>query len=573
MKLCYIWIEDYKGFLNQGFNFATDYTFSFSKSDSKLTRTTNKKFIQDFFGSGITEITGIIGKNASGKTNVLELIQYISEGANTKINKPFFVVYKADNYFTIYYYKMPQILLDFDASFLSYEGKISNVNSIFFSNVFDGRRHNFGSKIINISTNDLLNSQFGENTNKNYQKTIQQQIRLIKSPKFNLLEKVETLVNANENHKLIPSKVILTSPIWSNIINRTKTFDEKFKRQTETDIYLKEFVLSFKKKITDNKSAKAIKYYSAFLIFIDFVLNRDILKYYDNKNYENEKEHNFILISLFEITKEELRIDEIYKYFTNEFAHKIDQYWNVFETSKFLYELDEVDLGNQTNQDIREDIGTYSNRIVQFNLDYNDKVGSFLINYLDAVTNQSLSYAVEWAGISSGHKAYLNLFSKFHSIASKIKEDNILICIDEGDLYFHPKWQTEFLYKLINILPNLLDKPCQLILTTHSPFLVSDLPKNNLIFLEKNSSGFLSVIPNEKIEGETFGGNIGELYLDAFFMQGSLISHFAASKIQMIIDKIRDAKGQITNEDKILINEIGEKLIRTQLKNLIDDKN
>jgi hypothetical protein len=567
IKLCYIWIEEYKGFRNQGFNFATDY------SDSNITRTKNEKHIKNFFGSGIINITGIIGKNASGKTNILELIQYISEGANTIINKPFFAIYNTGKTFIIYNYKMPQVRNDFGAEVRNYEGKIPEINSIFFSNVFDGRRHNFSKKIINISTNDLLNSQFGENINKNYQKTIQQQIKFIKSPQFKLLEDIEVSVNENENHKLKPSKVILTSPIWSNIINRIKTFDEKYTRETKSEIKLKEFVLSFRKKITDNRSANSIKYFSAFLVFIDFVLNRDILKYSESKLYKDQKEYHIILNSLFEETQKDFRIDEIYKYFTTQFAVTIDKYWNVFETHKFLIDLVEVELGNQSNSELKEDIGTYANRRVQFTLDYNDRVGSFLTGYLDATTNQSLSYSVEWAGISSGHKAYINLFANFHSIASKVKEDSVLISIDEGDLYFHPKWQTEFLFKLINILPKLLNKKCQLFLTTHSPFLVSDLPKNNLLFVQKNNNGNLEVMENESIEGETFGGNIGELYLDAFFMQGSLISHFAASKIQAIVNKLRNREVQIDSEDRILITEIGDELIRSQLNNLVNDKN
>ena len=571
MKLCYIWIEEYKGFRNQGFNFATDYFFNYS--DSNITRTKNEKHIKNFFGSGIINITGIIGKNASGKTNILELIQYISEGANTIINKPFFAIYSAGRDFVIYNYKMPQLRNDFGAEIRNYEGKIPEVNSIFFSNVFDGRRHNFSKKILNISTNDLLNSQFGENINKNYQKTIQQQIKFIKSAQFKLLEDLEVSVNESESHKLKPSKVILTSPIWSNIINRIKTFDERYTKETKAEIKLKEFVLSFRKKITDNKSANSIKYFTAFLVFVDFLLNRDVLKYTESKQYKDQKEYHRILNSLFEETQKDFRIDEIYKFFTSEFAITIDKYWNVFETHKFLTDLPEYELGDQSNPEFKEDIGTYANRRVQFTLDYNDRVGSFLTGYLNATTNQSLSYSVEWAGISSGHKAYINLFANFYSIASKIKEDSVLICIDEGDLYFHPKWQTEFLYKLINILPKLLDKKCQLFLTTHSPFLVSDLPKNNLLFVQKNQNGHLEVISNNSIDGETFGGNIGELYLDAFFMQGSLISHFAASKIQAIVNKIRSQEGQINNEDRILIAEIGDELIRSQLNNLVNDKN
>jgi predicted ATPase len=573
MKLCYIWIEEYKGFINQGFNLDTEYIYNYSSPDSNITRVKNPQYIENFFDTGVANITGIIGKNASGKTNILELIQYISDGANTILNKPFFAIYSTDKSFIIYNYKMPSVTNNFKAEMRNYEGKIPEINSIFFSNVFDGRRHNFGKKIINICTNDLLNSQFGENINKNYQRTIQQQIKFIKSPHFELLENVEEFVNGNESYKLKPSKVVLTSPIWSNIISRVKTFDERYKRETGTDVYLREFVLSFRKKITDNRSANSIKYFSAFLVYIDFVLNRDLFKYSENKLYRSKKEYHYLLKPLFNITQNDLRIDEIYKFFTNEFAILIDKDWNVFETHKFLIDLNEFDFGDQNNQEFKEDIGTYTNRRIQFTLDYNDRIGSFLIGYLNAITNQSLSYSVEWAGISSGHKAYLNLFATFYSITSRVTENNVLICIDEGDLYFHPKWQTEFLFKLINILPKLLGKKCQLFLTTHSPFLLSDLPKNNLLFVQKNETGNLEVIPNKKIEGETFGGNIGELYLDAFFMQGNLISHFAAFKIQTLVNKIRKNKREINDDDITLINEIGDELIRNQLIKLIDGKN
>jgi hypothetical protein len=102
--------------------------------------------------------------------------------------------------------------------------------------------------------------------------------------------------------------------------------------------------------------------------------------------------------------------------------------------------------------------------------------------------------------------------------------------------------------------------------------LVSDLPKSNLLFVEKGMNSGLSVMDNDTIEGETFGGNIGELYLDAFFMQGKLISHFAADKIQDIIITIR--KGiKLSDEQRKIIASIGDELIRTQLENIGDDKN
>ncbi|WP_291285251.1 AAA family ATPase [Flavobacterium sp.] len=573
MKLCFIWVENYKGFVNQGFNFDTEFEYYYSSNTSKVSRQKNRHHIHNFFGEGITEITGIIGRNASGKTNILELIQYISDGANTIINTSFLAIFSDSGNTQIYFYKINELHSDFPAHLREYEGRIPETTSVFFSNIFDGRRHNFGKRIINISTNDLLNSQFGENVNKNYQKTIQQQIKFIKSPQFKFLEEAEIEVDNSPNLKLKPAKVILTSPIWANITNRVKTFELKLQREYEYQFPIKDFVQSFRKKITDNKSINSIRYFTAFLVYIDFILNRDILKYTDEKRYKNKNEYLKVLESLFKITEVDSRIDEIFKFITSEFMLAIDEHYSVFETVKFLKNLQEFELDSQSSDNFKQDIGTYSNRRIQYNLDYNDRIGIFLNGYLDAVTNQSLSYGVEWAGISSGHKAYINLFSNFYAAASKIRDRDVLICIDEGDLYFHPKWQTEFLFKLIKILPRLLKKNCQLFLTTHSPFLVSDLPKNNLIFVDKNEKGILEVISNKRIDGQTFGGNIGELYLDAFFMQGNLISHFAASKIQELVNKVRKDKRSINEDDFTLLEQLGDQLIQKQILNILHDKN
>jgi hypothetical protein len=55
-------------------------------------------------------------------------------------------------------------------------------------------------------------------------------------------------------------------------------------------------------------------------------------------------------------------------------------------------------------------------------------------------------------------------------------------------------------------------------------------------------------------------------------MQGKLISHFAADKIQDIIITIR--KGiKLSDEQRKIIASIGDELIRTQLENIGDDKN
>lgn len=569
-RLDYIWVESYKGFENQGFNFATQFEYAFEPSSSHLSRRGNEKYIENLFGVDIIEVTGIIGKNASGKTNILELIQYVVNGGNTIINRPFLAVFSNSGVFELYTYRIPKVSSDFETNSYQYKNGIGNTNSIFFSNVFDGRQYNFDKKTINISSNTLLQANFGENVSKVYQRSIQTQIKFINSNYFEILEAAEQKLLNSQNSRIRPSDVILVTPLWSNILNRIKIFEKKFRDESGYKIELLKFAQNFRSKITKSESQTSFKYFTAFLVVVDFILNRNGGKTV-NEGQHNNSDVARLVEHLTNLDKREARIDEIFDFITTDFANQIDQFWPAFETSKFLYDLKYFDLSMPRDHDFKENLGSYSNRRIQFKLPYTTNLGYFLSSYFEAVTNQSLSYSFEWSGLSSGHKAYINLFASFFSAISQINSDTVLICIDEGDLYFHPKWQTEFLTKLIDILPSLLGKRCQIFLTTHSPFLVSDLPKSNLIFVERNNDN-LRVIPNRLIDGETFGGNIGELYLDAFFMDGNLISNFAAFKIQQLVDKLRSGSG-ITEQDRILVSNIGEELIRTQINKLIDDTN
>lgn len=568
MELCYIWVNDYKGFINQGLNLSSKVTFDYGSEEKKLTLKVNDKYIKEFFGKEIINITGIVGQNGTGKTNVLELIQHVVAGGNTILNKPFFAIFENEESYTIYSYKTIIKSANFVYDLINYAGIIPNVTSIFFSNTIDGRKYNFDKRIKNISSNDIV-----DRYSRVYKKSIIEQIKFINSNNFRYFEDLEKNVNQNTVSEIRPINIVLTSPTWSTILHKIKILDSKINENRNYNFSIEKFAQNFRKKITDIQSNKSIKYFTAFIIYIDFVLNYDILDYKKNTAFLSENEYHSYINNLYSITQKDLRIDEIYKFIVGEFAIEIDKYFNVFETQKFLVDLDEREFNNFSNHDIKENVGTYSNRKFEFTLNFNKSTQQFITDYLDIIRDESLIFNFNWSGISSGNVAYLNLLSRFNSISGIKKENAVLISIDEGDLYFHPKWQSEFVYKLIHIIPQIIKRPCQIILTTHSPFLVSDLPKSNLLFVQKNNVGNLSVISKDEIEGETFGGNIGELFLDAFFMQGSLISQFAASKIQIVVDKIHKQGVQIDENDKILISTIGDELIRTQLKKLANDKN
>lgn len=168
----------------------------------------------------------------------------------------------------------------------------------------------------------------------------------------------------------------------------------------------------------------------------------------------------------------------------------------------------------------------------------------------------------------------------FHSMSQK---KGCWWYIDEPEDSLHPEWCRNFFYDYMNaykVVKKYLieinkiyederhnsEKRYNLIFATHSPFLLSDLTNDHVIYLEKEN-GKTKEIYSEK---EIFAGNIGEMYNTSFFMQNT-IGEFARSKIMEIINTINNnekVSEDILSNWKLLVSKIGDDL----LKNLLTDK-
>lgn len=98
---------------------------------------------------------------------------------------------------------------------------------------------------------------------------------------------------------------------------------------------------------------------------------------------------------------------------------------------------------------------------------------------IDFTDEQDRSYK----DLSSGEKQIfgqlVNIY--FYSIEHT---NNQLYFLDEPDNMLHPNWQRAYVKELLTLLKN-TQINYHILLASHSPFLLSDLPKQNVIFLEK----------------------------------------------------------------------------------------
>ena len=190
--------------------------------------------------------------------------------------------------------------------------------------------------------------------------------------------------------------------------------------------------------------------------------------------------------------------------------------------------------------------------------------------------------------ISSGEMQLVHSTSSviYHlSNLNSVEKDDVLVkyqyvnlVLDEIELYFHPEYQRKFLKRLLDDInrANLNTiKGINILIISHSPFVLSDIPSQNVLFLEVDESK--QAIPKKYGSDNTFAENVHEILSNGFFLN-NMMGEFARSKIQEFLsfenedksDSIEQKyKGERADFVK-LIDLVGEKYISNILKNHLE---
>ena len=185
-----------------------------------------------------------------------------------------------------------------------------------------------------------------------------------------------------------------------------------------------------------------------------------------------------------------------------------------------------------------------------------------LYKILNSDNNFIEMFNLEFKGLSSGQQALLNMYSSFYDVLDKIEDKkNVLVLMDEPELYFHPEWQRKYIYFIVEFFNTYYkDKNVQIIFTSNSPYVLSDLNNSSVIMMEKEE------------KNKTFAGNIMNLLIDNYFMEDT-IGKFAEEKIKGIVNRVKNK--EVNSDDFKIIDQIGEDVIRKNIEEMIKryDKN
>lgn len=223
------------------------------------------------------------------------------------------------------------------------------------------------------------------------------------------------------------------------------------------------------------------------------ILNNDISKLNDLQNYKNSNRSEYSAIKKIYDKEEELpkiiyfpteinfskvdKADDKFSY-TYQFFNKVESNLvkNIPSYLSSMVRMIQKQDEDLSYKEAKLAVATKVNEIFS-DLDLNIKMIGFTkgIEDLPLFRNkQGEEFNIN--GLSSGEK---QLFVRALTL-DMIHAENSIILIDEPEISLHPQWQQ----KIINVYRN-MGKNNQVIIATHSPHILSSVPKDSIKILEK----------------------------------------------------------------------------------------
>ena len=180
---------------------------------------------------------------------------------------------------------------------------------------------------------------------------------------------------------------------------------------------------------------------------------------------------------------------------------------------------------------------------------------------------------IRFNNLSHGEQMIFGQLLNIYFFSNSSSNEKFIFLFDEPEIALHPKWQKNYINELNNLLIK-IKKNYHFIITSHSPFFLSDLPKENVIFLEKDEKTGKCINASDKIDINPFGANIHTLLSHGFFMKDGLMGEFAKSKIDDVINYLNGKKSEIKDDNSAqnIINIIGEPIIKRELQRMLKNK-
>lgn len=198
--------------------------------------------------------------------------------------------------------------------------------------------------------------------------------------------------------------------------------------------------------------------------------------------------------------------------------------------------------------------------------------------YMDLKDDGRNGSCVDLSDISSGQLQFVHTMSNiaYHieNLLSVKEEKRVKYCyvnimMDEIEMCYHPEYQRTFVNEIVGMIKRLrINERCavNILMSTHSPFVLSDIPQSNVLYIDKGKDVGCEMDIN------TFAANVNELLNKSFFLSNGFMGEFAKEKIESLVAYLsnNDCNDGYWSQKKAfdIINLVGDEVVRYQLKKL-----
>ena len=169
--------------------------------------------------------------------------------------------------------------------------------------------------------------------------------------------------------------------------------------------------------------------------------------------------------------------------------------------------------------------------------------------------------------LSEGEERFIDIIAKINDCIKPNENIRLLVLLlDEPDQSLHPEWSRRFIDIITQAINSMnFEGKIQLILSTHSPYLLSDILPSDICKLNRNNVNRTLTISNttdtEKANG--LGANIYDLLNQEFFMDNT-VGEFATKKINFYSKKIKELNQNSEDipEIEYLLNKLENPLLK-----------
>ena len=512
MKLIALVIKQYDElFKNQIFNFSDEYKVNFDFETNELKIDKNPDYIENFYGESIYNISPIVGINGVGKSTILNLIGYYhrAEDQNKDMNQ-FFGIYLDTN--RKFYLRGK----NYDLSSITTEGLAKD--QVDMSGYCDAQKID---KLFYIMNEDRRPSG-------SYGGSLLLDAHLAESSRWYVLNGIF------EAYEVLYSQDLVSSSYKFSFGVSKYGIPEEYLNDWED----REFFFCLVLKVIVNV-CNEFKY---------CLSDKEIERYFIEGKY----------LSLFDKIKKEIEEKK-------DFIDSLVNFLNYLEQFIHKYKIKEYS----------DSIGS---RIVELeygekNFDNRIEFEKLYLDYEKLEKNACLSAIDEfYYNMSTGEINILKVMSYVKWLQLNSSQGTCQLVVDELESGMHLEWSRSLINFLVNYI-NEIDKMggmnFQLIFTTHSPYMLSDIKPGNVIMIEKNQETGYS---EGKVLQNTFAKNIQEIMKENLI--DNIYGDFALAKINSMIERLNGEEEHEGNEEELLkeIHLISEPILRNKLLEMYDKK-